>query len=110
MNRRVFAALLLSLVSASAASLRAHDVYRFVGPVIKWDAAKHTLDMYGDETGDKVLHIVLRDDCKVTWSGKDVPRSTFKKGMYVKVDAVGVDLDDIEGVEIEIVSPLPKGK
>lgn len=110
MIRCLVASLVLSMFAVASAPVRAHDVYRFVGPVIKWDAAKHTLDMYGDDTGDKVLHIVLREDCKVTWAGQEVPRSTFRKGLWVKVDAVGVDLDDIEGTEIEIVSPKPKGK
>ena len=91
----------IALVVATVPA-RAHDVYRFVGPIVKWDAAKNTLDMTTPETGKKVLHIVLRDDAPVTLSGRKVPRSELKPGRHVIVDAVGVDLDDIEGTEIQI--------
>ena len=90
-------ALVVATVPASA-----HDVFRFVGPIVKWDAAKNTLDITTPETGKKVLHIVLRDDAPVTLSGRKVPRSELKPGRHVIVDAVGVDLDDIEGTEIQI--------
>jgi hypothetical protein len=83
-------------------SVAAHDVYQFVGPVVKWDAEKNILDITTLETGSKVLHIVLRDDTPVTRSGTKVSRSELKTGQYVRVDAVGVDLDDIEGTEVQI--------
>jgi|SoiMethySBSTD1v2_1073268.scaffolds.fasta_scaffold548464_2 hypothetical protein len=90
-------ALVVATIPASA-----HDVYRFVGPIVKWDAAKNTLDITTPDTGKKVLHIVLREDATVTRSGRKVPRSELKPGRHVIVDAVGVDLDDIEGTEIQI--------
>jgi len=100
-RRRIVGVLCVALVVATVPA-SAHDVYRFVGPIVKWDAAKNTLDITTPETGKKILHIVLRDDAAVTRSGRKVPRSELKPGRHVIVDAVGVDLDDIEGTEIQI--------
>lgn len=86
----------------AAVPVAAHDVFQFVGPIVKWNAEKNILDMTTVETGAKVLHIVLRDDTPVTRSGTKVSRSELKPGRYVRVDAVGVDLDDIEGTEVQI--------
>ena len=80
----------------------AHDVFQFVGPIVKWDAEKSTLDITTLETETKVLHIVLREETPVTRSGSKVARSELRPGRYVRVDAVGVDLDDLEGTEIQI--------
>ena len=101
-RRRIVGVLCVIALVVATVPASAHDVYRFVGPIMKWDAAKNTLDMTTPETGKKVLHIVLRDDAPVTLSGRKVPRSELKPGRHVIVDAVGVDLDDIEGTEIQI--------
>jgi hypothetical protein len=79
--------LLVAALPAPAAAVR-HDVYRFVGTVVKWDAATNTLDIKTPETAGKVLHIVMREDAPVTRSGTKVPRSELKPGLSVIVDAV----------------------
>ena len=94
--------LVLLLAAAAPAAGPPHDVYQFVGTVVKWDAGKNTLDIKTPETGDKVLHIVLREDATVTRSGTKVPRSELKPGLHVIIDAVGIDLDDIEGTDVQI--------
>ncbi len=110
MTRRLFVSMTAGVVMVGLRPLLAHDVYRFVGTVVKWDDKENVLDMQDDEIGERVLHVVLRDECKVVWSAVEVPRSTLKAGIRVIVDAVGIDLDDIEGVEVEIHMPHPSPK
>lgn len=101
--------------SPGLAARRPHDVYRFVGFVTKWDARHDAMDMASRENVDGKQvdvprHIVLRTDCKVMRYFKEVRRSDLKPGTYVVVDAAGVDITDLEGVQIEIVPPQPTPK
>jgi hypothetical protein len=107
MLERILIPALIALSAFVASSVDAHEVYRFVGTVVKWVPAKNTLDITTADTGAKVLHIVLRDSATVMRDKKKVARSELKPGLSVVVDAVGVDLDDIEGVDIKIV-PTPR--
>jgi hypothetical protein len=106
MRKRVRISALLAALALVPSSLHAHEVYRFVGTVVKWVPAKNTLDITTADTGAKVLHIVLRDNATVMRDKKKVARSELKRGLSVVVDAVGVDLDDIEGVDVRLV-PRP---
>lgn len=94
--------------------LQAHEVFRFVGVVIKWDAKKQAIDVatreeWDGKVGDYTRHIVLRPDCRVMRLSAEVKRSELKAGLLVVVDAAGVDINDLEGTEIEI-RPLPPAK
>jgi hypothetical protein len=105
MLNRILVAAVVAASTFVAPPVHAHEVYRFVGTVVKWVPAKNTLDIRTPDTGPKVLHIVLRDSASVMRDKKKVARSALKPGLSVVVDAVGVDLDDIEGVDIKIVPP-----
>jgi len=98
---------------AGARGLSTHEVFRFVGTVTKWDPKTHAVDMlsreqYQDKTGDYPRHLVLRDDCKVIRDDKEISRSELKPGVYVVVDAVGVDINDLEATNIALKPPPPK--
>ena len=102
---------IVALAMASSSSLRAHEVFRFVGWVTKWDAKRAAIDILSREewdgkVGDYNRHLVLRPDCRVMRLVQQVKRSELKAGLYVVVDAAGVDITDLEATEIEI-KPLP---
>lgn len=40
---------------------------------------------------------------------KEIPRSELKPGVYVVVDAVGVDINDLEATNIALKPPPSKG-
>ncbi len=116
MTRSRLAAAVLMLTLAGA-PLRAHDVFHFVGYVLSWDAKRNAVDVLTQEEwdgkmGEYTRHIVLRPDCRVMRLSKEVKRSELKPGVGVIVEAAGVDITDLEGVEIEIsyVPPAKKKK
>ena len=112
--RTLLATACLLLALAGGAELRAvprHEVFRFVGVITRWDAKKQAIDMSSRETWDGKTanynrHLVLREDCRVMRLSEQVKRSELKAGLYVVVDAAGVDITDLEATEIEI-KPLP---
>jgi hypothetical protein len=113
MVRTVLPGALLVLALAGATPVRAHEVFRFVGTVIKWDPKKEALDIlsrekWGGKAGEYKRHLVLRDDCKVWRDKKPVSRAQLKPGLFVVVDAVGVDINDLEATDIDIKpKPVP---
>ena len=114
MSRLRLAVAVMALAMASGASLRAHEVFRFVGFITKWDSKKQAFDMLSREvwdgkTGDYPRHLVLREECRIMRLSQQVKRSELKAGLYVVVDAAGVDITDLEATEIEI-KPLPSPK
>jgi hypothetical protein len=114
MTRLKFIMSVLMALLGSVAPLRAHEVFRFVGFITRWDPKKQTIDMqtrevWDGKTGDYMRHLVLREECRVMRLSQEVKRSELKVGQYVVVDAAGVDINDLEATEIEI-KPLPPPK
>ena len=117
MTRVRLAAAVLMLVLVGTSSIGAHDVFRFVGTVIRWDAKRQGLEIRTTETWDGktaeyTRWIVLEPDCRVMRLSQEVKRSELKPGLFVIVDAVGYDITDLQGTEVEIkpVPPAPKKK
>jgi hypothetical protein len=87
----------------------AHDQYRFVGTVVKWDRTKQKLEMKARETQEDgqikeyTVRMSVPDDATVTRASKKVSRSELKPGVFVVVDAVGVDMVEIDATEITII-------
>ena len=112
---RVAAVVLMLALAGGAAPLGAHDVFRFVGTVIKWDPKKQAIDIrtieeWDGKVGQYTRHLVLRAECRVMRWSSEVKRSELKAGLLVVVDAAGVDITDLEAVEIEIRVPVPPAK
>ena len=88
-----------------------------LGPVAKFPASTTRLAQYRNpltrpwdgKTGDYPRHLVLREECRIMRLSQQVKRSELKAGLYVVVDAAGVDITDLEATEIEI-KPLPSPK
>lgn len=113
--RTIAAVLLLAL--ATQAQLGAHEVFRFVGTIIKWDPKTQSIDVrtreeWDGKVGEYTRHIVLRPECRVMKLSAEVKRSELKAGLFVVVDAAGVDITDLEGTEVEIkvIPPAKKKK
>jgi len=113
MRRRLWVAVTLVVALFLPARVAvAHDEFRFVGTVVKWDSAKRKLEMKAKETQEdgRVTEVrVLMSvplDVEVTRQLKKAPLSDLKPGVFVVVDAAGVG-KEIDATTIEIVV-LPK--
>jgi hypothetical protein len=110
MVTRRTAALALLLALAGGSSLGAHEQFRFVGYITRYDAKRQTLDMRSRETWDGKVgeydrRIFLRPDTKVLRMFQEVPQSELKAGLYVVVDASGDRIDNVDAIEIDIKTP-----
>ena len=107
------AAMLLGLLAGSLATVSAHDTFRLVGTVSTWDAKKSVLTITTKETQDDgtvkdvPVSMSISLDTVVMRLFKKVPLSELKPGVFVVIDAAGVD-KEIEASEIEIIPPQPK--
>ena len=97
-------AVVLSLALTSATF--AHDEFRFIGTVTKMDAARGRVTMKVVENKkEETIEIALTPKTEITRDKKRVARSELKAGLYLVVDALGDDYDNLEAVEIRIVPP-----
>jgi hypothetical protein len=106
---------LLALAVAAGSSLRAHEQFRFVGHITRWDAKNQILYMSSRETwdgkvGDYNRRLFVREDTKVMRMFQEVPRSELKPGLYVVVDASGDRIDNVDATEIDIKTPAAPAK
>ena len=60
--------------------------------------------------GDYLRHISLTLDSHVMRGVKEVKRAELRVGQYVVVDAMGVDLKELDAVEIDIKADSPNKK
>ena len=103
-------ATLASLLTGGSLQAAAHDVFRVVGTIVKWDPVKSVLTITTRETqaDGKVIEDTVRlsvhGDTVVTRLFKKVALSELKPGVFVVIDAAGVD-NEIDANEIEIVVP-----
>jgi hypothetical protein len=116
MRQLVLLALLCAIALSSSASLRAHEQFRFVGYITRWDPKNQTMNIRSRETWDGKVgeydrFLYIRPDTKITRMFKDVPQSELKVGLYVVVDASGDRIDNVDATEIEIKDlPAPAKK
>ena len=109
MAGRLVASLVLVGWMLAAPAAGAHEKFRFIGTVVKMDAAKKLLTM---KTTDKayppVLEIDMTPKTRVERNGRKVTAAELKSGAYVVVDALGDDYFAVEAVLVRIVPPPAK--
>jgi hypothetical protein len=109
-KRLMVTAAALMLLMLGAPALSAHERFRFVGTVVRFDSAKKLLIM---KTGRKEhppeLEIGITGTTKVEKDGRKVPVGELKAGRYVVVDALGDDLFSLDATGIKLV-PAPAKK
>ena len=106
MTRMAKAFLIGALLVGGSVTARAHDQFRFVGTVVRLEAAKNLLTFKTrEDKKDLTLKVHLTPKTTIERNGKPVPRSDLKPGVAIVVDAYGDDYDDMEGLAIKIVPP-----
>jgi len=101
---RMFALLVLAVLAIGSAS--AHEPYRIIGTIEKFDTKTLLLHVKTAKSG--TLEILFDAKTKVTKDKKKVPVSALKKGLSVVVDGLGDSIFDLEAVEVKIVpAPAP---
>src|SRR5215211_3651872 len=103
-KRRTVTAAALVLLMLGAPALSAHERFRFVGTIVRMDAAKKLLIV---KTGRKdhppELEIGITDTTRIEKDGRKLPSSELKAGRYVVVDALGDDMLSVDATLIKIV-------
>ena len=102
------AGILLLVATFVASPVRAHDQFRFVGTLVKVDAARtHVSVKFKEGNGkDETVQVAITATTAITRDKKAIPKSALKVGANVVIDALGDDYDNLEAVEIRIV-PAP---
>lgn len=111
MMRRAFVVFVISgLAVAGAARLCAHDEFRFVGSIVTVAANRQRFGLRFKEEDGKVetVQIAITAKTEVRRDKDAVPISALKAGLYVVVDALGDDYDNLEAVTVRIVPPPAK--
>jgi hypothetical protein len=102
-------AVLLAGVLAGGAGLSAHEKYRFVGTIVKMDAAEKLLTIKTKvNNADFNAEILLDDKTTIERDGKKQTLADLQPGLTVVVDALGDDYFSLEGVTIRIVPAVAK--
>ena len=101
MARTLSTALLAMLVLGSA-SICAHDEFRIIGTVARYQDS--TLQVKNRE--GKTLSVRLDKQTVITRDKKKVPPTELKTGLSVVVDAYGDTEDDSLALDIRIVPPI----
>jgi hypothetical protein len=100
-------ALMVALVAGPGAA--AHDEFRFIGSLSKMNAAGTRLSVTFMENGkQETVEVAITAKTAITRDKKTIARTALKVGLYVVVDALGDDYDDLEATEIRVVPPPKK--
>ena len=102
MTRRLISFATVIAVAVSAASLGAHEAFRFVGTITKHEGVQLGVKTKEGRTVYvelKKTTIVLRDKTKV-------PATELKPGLSVVVDALGDDDSDLTAKQVRIVPAI----
>ncbi|MEO8078800.1 MAG: hypothetical protein ABI818_20930 [Acidobacteriota bacterium] len=103
---RTFAAVTLTCLIGATTPTRAHDMFRFVGTVVKMDVAKKSLRMkFVENKKELVVDIAVTERTPIERDGKKASRSDLKPGLNVVVDALGDDYESLVAEKIKIVPP-----
>ncbi len=106
MRRRLTLLLLLILLGFGAAQALAHEHFRVIGTVTKFE--KSEIDVKNKE--GKTTSILVDKQTKITRDQKKVPVSALKVGQSVVVDAYGDDEFDLLALDIRIVPAIAGNK
>ena len=104
MSRRL-TVLFTLLCALIAVPLRAHDEFRIIGTLEKYQNSTIAVKK---STG-KTVAIKIDKQTTVTQNDKKVDASALKAGQSLVVDAYGDAEDDALAVEIRIVPPIKRG-
>ena len=106
-NKCLVALALLVLFAFGAAPAWAHDEFRFVGTLVKMDAARNRVSVKSKEANGKeeTVVIAITKQTAITRDKKKIDKAELKVGVNVVVDALGDDYDNLEALEIRIVPP-----
>jgi hypothetical protein len=105
MNRRIALTFAVLMVAVGAAQLRAHDEFRIIGTLTKYQDSKVEIK---SKTG-KTVSVRLDKQTAITRDKKKVDATALKVGQSLVVDAYGDTEDDSLAVEIRIVPPIREG-
>ena len=106
MTRLAMSILISVVIAAGSVALHAHDQFRFVGTVVRFDAAKNVLTFKTrEDKKDLTLKVQFTDKTTLERDGKPAPKSALKAGVSVVVDAWGDDYDEMDALAIKIVPP-----
>ena len=111
MTRRYAVGILFAaLFGLSVSPAAAHDKFRFIGTIVRYDAAKRIVTV---KTNDKKLppeaEIDITAKTRIERDGKKLTSAALKPGLYVVVDALGDDVFATEAVLVKVV-PAPAAK
>jgi hypothetical protein len=108
MTRRVAATLflLMFMLVAGAAQLRAHENFRIIGTLTKHQDSKIEVKIKSGKT----VSIKLDKQTSISQDKTKVDPTALKAGQSVVVDAYGDTEDDSLAVEIRIVPPIRAGQ
>ena len=106
MRRRPTVVLVLIAVVFAAAHALAHEHFRVIGTVTKFE--KSEIDVKNKE--GKTTSILVDQQTKITRDKKKVPMSALKVGESVVVDAYGDDEFDLLALDIRIVPAIAATK
>jgi len=106
MRRLIMAMLIGAVMAAASANAAAHDQFRFVGTVVRFDATKNVLTFKTrEDKKDLTLKVQLTTKTTLERDGKPAPKSALRAGVAVVVDAWGDDYDAMDALAIKIVPP-----
>ena len=109
---RTLLGIVLGLVVATAAVVRAHEEYGFVGILTKVDSSNKRVALKFKENGkDETVVLVITPKTEITKDKQKVATSALKPGITVVVRAWGDgDAATMEALSIRIVPPIGSGK
>lgn len=102
MRQRLTVVLVLMAVMFAAAQALAHEHFRVIGTITKFE--KSEIDVKNKE--GKTTSILVDKQTKITRDKKKVPMSALKVGQSVVVDAYGDDEFDLLALDIRIVPAI----
>lgn len=109
MRRQIVRGLLLLWLALVAPGVAAHDEFRFIGSLSKMNSAGTRLSVTFMENGkEETVEVAITAKTAITRDKKTIARTALKVGLYVVVDALGDDYDDLEATEIRVVPPPKK--
>jgi hypothetical protein len=104
MFRRTVFLLIVSILVLTAVRALAHDQYRIIGTITKWESSH--LDVK-DRDG-RTLSIEVDSDTAIQRDKKKIPASELQVGQTVVVDALGDSESELLARDITIVPPIPR--
>ena len=96
---------IVMILMAGAASVRAHDDFRIIGTLLKHENSKIEVK----NKAGKTISIRLDRQTAISRDNKKVAASELRVGQSLVVDAYGDTEDDSLALEIRIVPPIRAG-